>query len=61
MTTKTATLEIPASEAAEVLSVIKELIGRMDRTRRQMKRDQVVIDRLKAETRAKLANLKAMR
>jgi hypothetical protein len=33
----------------------------VDRARKQMKRDQAEINRLKAETRAVLAELKAMR
>lgn len=61
MATKTVTLEIPAKEAAKMEGFLKSFAGAVDRARRQMKRDQAEIDRLKAETRAMLAELKEMR
>jgi len=61
MATKTVTLEIPANEAGQFETLIKELVAKMDRARKQMKRDQAEIDRLKARTQATLAELKAMR
>jgi hypothetical protein len=61
MATKTITLEIPANNAVKFETMIRELVAKMDRARKQMKRDQAEIDRLKARTRATLAELKAMR
>jgi len=59
MTTKTTTLEIPAKEAARLGAFLKKFVAAVDIARKQMKRDQAEIDRLKAETRAVLAELKA--
>jgi hypothetical protein len=61
MTTKTTTLEIPAKEAAKLGSFLKQFVAAVDRAKKEMKRDQAVIDRLKAETRAILAGRKTMR
>ena len=61
MATKTVTLEIPADTAAQFQATIKDLIAKIDRARKHMKRDQAEIERLKAHTRETLAELKAMR
>lgn len=61
MAMKSVTVEIPANEAAEFKALIKELVAKMDRARKRMKRDQAEIERLKAKTHATLAELKAMR
>ena len=54
------TLEIPKKEAARLATFLKQFVAAVDRARKQMKRDQAEINRLKAETRAVLAELKAM-
>ncbi len=61
MTTKTTTLEIPAKEAAKLGNFLKQFVAAVDRAKKEMKRDQAEIDRLKAETRAVLAELKTIR
>ena len=61
MTTKMTTLEIPAKEAARLGSFLKQFVAAVDRAKKAMKRDQAEIDRLKAETRAVLAELKTIR
>ena len=61
MTSKTMTVEIPAKEAAKLGSFLKQFVAAVDRAKRRMKRDQAEIDRLKAETRAVLTELKGMR
>jgi hypothetical protein len=58
---KTVTLEIPADEAAQFRALVKDLVTKMDRARRRMKRDQAAIERLKVKTRATLDELKALR
>ena len=55
------TVEIPAKEAAKLGSFLKQFVAAVDRAKRRMKRDQAEIDRLKAETRAVLTELKGMR
>ena len=57
MTTKTATMTIPTSEAAKYEAAIKDLFGKMDRLSKQMKRDQTDIEKSQKRTRAKLADL----
>lgn len=59
MTTKSLTLEVPKAEAAKMDAAIKECISEMERARKRMKNDQAEIDRLKAQTRAMLAQMKA--
>ena len=61
MTTKRTTLDIPAKEAARLGSFLKQFVAAVDRAKKAMKRDQAEIDRLKAETRAVLAELKTIR
>jgi hypothetical protein len=60
MTTKTATLSIPASTAGKYEAAIKGLFGQMDQLRKQMRRDQVDITKSQKRTRAKLAALDEM-
>ncbi len=59
MTTKSLTLEMPKAEAARVDAALKECLAEMERARKRMKSDLVEIDRLKAQTRALLAQMKA--
>ena len=61
MAIKTTTFEIPEKEAARLGIFLKQFVAAVDRARKQMKRDQAEINRLKEETRAVLAELKAMR
>lgn len=56
---KVLTLELTAETAAEFEEIIKELIVEMQRAGEKMKRDKEEIDRLKVETRAMIAQLKA--
>lgn len=50
MPSKTATLEVPASEAAKYEAAIDEYIEKIDRSLERNKRTQARIDKLKAET-----------
>ena len=59
MPTKTATLEIPAREAAKYEAAIDEYIAKIDRSLERNKRTQARIDKLKADTRQILARLEA--
>ena len=52
-------LGLTADEAARLEAAIDELLAGMKRAAKQMKSDQAQIERLKAETRAMLAELKA--
>ena len=61
MTTKTMTVEIPPKEAARLVTFFKDFTAAVDLAKKQMSRDQTEINRLKAETRALLAALKAIR
>lgn len=61
MATKTVTLEIPAKAAARLDAFLKEFIVAADRAQKEMRRDQAEINRLKAETRSMLAELKTLR
>ncbi len=56
---KVLTLELTAETAAELEEIVKDLIAEMQRAGEKMKRDKEEIDRLKAETRAILTQLKA--
>ena len=56
---KDITLEPTAEEAAQIEAASKELLAEIKRANDQMASDQQEIDRLKAETRAILAKLKA--
>lgn len=56
-TTKTATLSLPGDNAAKYEAAINDLFGKMDRLRKQMRRDQSDIEKSQRRTRAKLAAL----
>jgi hypothetical protein len=56
---KSIQLGLTADEAAGLEAAIDELVAGMKLAAKQMKRDQAQIERLKAETRAMLAELKA--
>jgi hypothetical protein len=51
--------EFTAENAAEFEEIIKDLLAEMKTALEEMKNDQAEIDRLKAETRAILAELEA--
>ena len=59
MPSKTLTLEIPESGAAEAQAAIKDYLTKIDGSLERNKRTQARIDKLKAETREILARLKA--
>jgi hypothetical protein len=52
-------MEMPAREAAKYEAAIDDYIAKIDRSLERSKRTQVQIDRMKAETRALLARIKA--
>ena len=54
-------MEIPAKEAAKMEGFLKAYVTAVDKAKKRMRRDQAEIDRFKAETRAILAELKALR
>ena len=56
---KGVTLEPTAEEAAQIEAAAKELLAEIKRANDQMASDQQEIDRLKRQTRAILAKLKA--
>ena len=56
---KTLEAKLTASEAAEIKAAITKCDLALRRVFRQMKRDQAEIEKLKAETRAMLTELKA--
>ena len=58
---KTRTIEIPAKTATRLDVFLKEFIAAVDQAQKQMRRDQAEINRLKAETRTMLAELKTLR
>jgi hypothetical protein len=55
------TLELPARAAARAEATLKEHLTKIDRVLERRRRRQAEIDRLTTSTRAKLAELKAMR
>lgn len=57
--TKTLYIELTPKDQAKLSNAISKCIAEIKRARRAMKKDQVEIDRLKAETRSMLAELKA--
>ena len=61
MTSKAATLEIQPKDAAKLGGFLKAFVSAVDAASKRMQRDQVEIDRLKAETRAMLTEMKALR
>lgn len=52
--TKNITLELPASEAAQLQMTLKESLATMRKANTQMARDHTEIERLKARTQARL-------
>ncbi len=56
---KDITIEPTAEEAAQIEAATKELLAEIKRANDQMANDQQEIDRLKTQTRAILAKLKA--
>lgn len=52
-------IEITANQAARLHDAFRECIAEIKRAREAMKKDQVEIERLKAETRSILAQVKA--
>jgi nitrogen fixation/metabolism regulation signal transduction histidine kinase len=56
---KTIHLELTPKEEAKLYDAISKCVAEIKRARRAMKKDQVEIERLKAETRSMLAQLKA--
>lgn len=58
MADTTSSIPVPQTEA-ELIKAIDQCFEQMEHLRRRMEQDQVEIDRLKAETRAILAQLKA--
>ena len=55
---KSLTADMPTDEA-EVKAAIEKMLAEVEQNREKMKRDQEEIDRLKARTRAALAQLEA--
>jgi uncharacterized protein YaaN involved in tellurite resistance len=55
---KSLTIDMP-SEEAEVKAAIEKMLAEVEHNREKMQRDQEEIDRLKARTRATLAQLEA--
>ena len=58
MTSKSLVLELQKSEAAKLEAALKECVSELERARKRMRIDQGEINRLKAETRAMLAQIK---
>ena len=56
---KTIKIEVPADEVVQIQTAIQECIAEMQRANERMKKDQAEIERLKAKTRAMLAELEA--
>ncbi len=57
---ETITLEIPKAEAAQVQAQIEVYLSRIRQTQRMMAHEQAEMDRLKAETRQNLAEIKRL-
>lgn len=55
---KNITLELPASEAAQLQATLKECLATMRKANTQMARDQAEIKRLKARTQSRLDALR---
>ena len=56
---KTLETDSVSDESAEIKTAIEQIFVEVERHREQMKRDQQEIDRLKARTRALLAQMEA--
>ncbi|NOT59470.1 MAG: hypothetical protein HOP19_04505 [Acidobacteria bacterium] len=54
---KTISIELPADEAAKLTALMEMCIARMDEAHEQMAKDQVEIERLRADTRAVLERM----
>ena len=54
MSSKTMTVEIPARDAAKLGNFLKQIVSALDQAKKRMRRDQVEIDPLNAETPAVL-------
>ncbi len=61
MASKSVTLEAPAHEAAKYKAAIGECVAEIDLILKRMRRKQARIDRMGARTRARLAELKALK
>ena len=61
MATKTLTMEIPVAEAAKYTAGIAGYLAKIDRSLERSRKRQAEITKLKARTRATLAELKALR
>lgn len=57
---ETIKLEIPRAEAEQFQSLIEECLVKMRQAQIEMERDQEEINRLKAQTRAKLAEIRKL-
>ena len=58
---QTFSFDVPASEAKQMQAQMREYIAEMQRSNERIKKDQEEIDRLKAKTRANLAELAEMK
>jgi hypothetical protein len=57
---QTFSFDVPAKEAKQIQAQMREYIAEMQRSNERIKKDQEEIDRLKAKTRANLAELAQM-
>ena len=57
---QTFSFDVPAKEAKQIQSQMREYIAEMQRSNERIKKDQEEIDRLKIKTRANLAELAQM-
>ncbi len=57
---QTYSFDVPAKEAKQIQAQMREYIAEMQRSNERIKKDQEEIDRLKAKTRANLAELAQM-
>ena len=60
VTSKTVSVDVPAKALLRLESFFKDFTAAVDRAKKQMRRDQAEIERLKTETRLMLAELKAL-
>ncbi len=59
MASKTVTLELAKKDDAKLNAAVKRCLAEIDRSLERMDQDQAEIDRMKVETKAILAKLKA--
>ena len=57
---QTFSFDVPAKEAKQIQAQMREYMAEMQRSNERIKKDQEEIDRLKAKTRANLAELAQM-